>query len=540
MTRARLVVIGQVLVEAHPRHARRAGAVGIRDGRIVAVGQRDEVLDAAERGAEVIDAGDAAVIPGLHDFHIHLVGLARTRLGVLLDDAVDGNELLARLRAASGAAGGSEWITGGGWSERQLAAVDATDLESAVGGRPVFLTSHDGHSAWASAAARRIAALPSSAADPAGGRIERAGDGSPTGILRETAMDLVAPHVPRAQGEALRPALEATLRELRSYGITGASEAGDYTDQSGIGADAAFGDSYSSLTDLADAIDGRLRLTLGIPVDAIAAASGRGLRTGAPLAGRRTMRFGWAKEYADGALGSGTAALFAPQSCGDRDAGILRVEPAELDALFAAARPAGIGLAVHAIGDRAAATVLDAVERAPARQAGVPPDRMEHVQLIRASDRRRLASLGVTASIQPVHAAADRDLVEACWAGRQDDAHAWRGLLDAGALLAAGSDAPFESVEPWLGVHAAIHRRYPSDDRGDWRPDQALDLLEALRAYTIGPALAAGRDDEGHLDRGARADLAILDVSLDGLLGGGVEPSAVRAATVIVDGTVLD
>src|SRR5690606_6837991 len=151
----------------------------------------------------------------------------------------------------------------------------------------------------------------------------------------------------------------------------------------------------------------------GIPVDAIGAAAARGLRTGAPLAGRRTMRFGWAKEYADGALGSGTAALFEPRTCGDHESGILRVEPAELDAQFAAARRAGIGLAIHAIGDRAAATVLDAVERAPAPLPGVPRDRMEHLQLMRASDRHRLAELGVIASIQPIHAAADRDLVEA-------------------------------------------------------------------------------------------------------------------------------
>ncbi len=281
-------------------------------------------------------------------------------------------------------------------------------------------------------------------------------------------------------------------------------------------------------------------MTLGIPVDAISAAAARGLRTGAPLHGRRTLRFGWAKEYADGALGSGTAALFHPRSCGDHDAGILRVEPAELDALFAAARPAGIGLAIHAIGDRAAATVLDAVARAPARLTGVPRDRMEHLQLMRASDRRRLAELGVIASIQPIHAAADRDLVEECWDGHQDDAYAWRGLADAGALLAAGSDAPVESVNPWLGVFAARHRRLPTDGRDDWRPAQSLRILEALHAYTLGPALALGAADEGHLRPGARADLAVLNVDLDALLDGEVDFGGIRADAVMIDGTVVD
>lgn len=538
--RPALVICGQVLVAAETDAAVRAEAVGILDGRVTITGTRAEVMAAAAPGARVVDAGTAAVIPGLHDFHIHLVGLARTRTGVSLDDAADGSDLLARLRAAAERLEPGEWLTGRGWSEARLTNVAPEALEAAVGDRPAFLSSHDGHSAWASAAARRRGRVSATTTDPRGGRIERLPSGEPSGILRETALDLVAGLVPRLQGEALRPALEATLAELRSYGLTGASEAGDYTDRNGIGADADLGDSYSTLTDLAGVLDGRFRMTLGIPVDAIPAAAARGLRTGAPLAGRQTMRFGWAKEYADGALGSGTAALFHPRSCGDEDPGILRVEPAELDALFAAARPVGIGLAIHAIGDRAAATVLDAVERAPSRRPGVPRDRMEHLQLVRAADRRRLAALGVIASIQPIHAAADRDLVDECWEGRQDDAYAWRGLVEAGALLAAGSDAPVESVNPWLGVFAALHRRLPTDAREDWRPAQALEILEALRAYTLGPALARDADDEGHLRPGARADLAVLNVELDALLGGAVNFGGIRADAVVVDGTLVE
>jgi predicted amidohydrolase YtcJ len=535
-----LVVCGQVLVAAEPSEPVRAEAVGISDGRIILVGTREGVLAAAGPGARIIEAGDAAVIPGLHDFHIHLVGLARTRSGVLLDGVEDPGALLSIVRAASASGTSGTWLTGRGWSDAVLTSIPPEELEAAVGERPAFLSSHDGHSAWASATARHAAGLSASTGDPSGGRIERLSNGEPNGILRETALDLVSGVVPREQGEALRPALEATLAELRSHGLTGASEAGDYTDRNGIGADADLGDSYSTLTDLAGVLDGRFRMTLGIPVDAIRAAAERGLRTGASLYGRRTMHFGWAKEYADGALGSGTAALFQPRSCVDDDPGILRVEPAELDALFAAARPAGIGLAIHAIGDRAAATVLDAIERAPARLTGVPRDRMEHLQLARAADRRRLAALGVIASIQPIHAAADRDLVEACWDGRQDDAYAWRGLAEAGALLAAGSDAPIESVNPWLGVFAARHRRLPADERPDWRPAQSLSIQEALHAYTLGPALAIGAVDEGHLRPGAVADLAVLNVSLDALLDGEVDFGAIRADAVVIGGTLVE
>jgi predicted amidohydrolase YtcJ len=534
--RAELVVAGQVVLAAEPDGLETAEAVGIAAGRVVSAGTRMEVTDAAARGAQVIDAGEAAVVPGFHDFHIHLVGLARARVAIALGDAADGAEVAARIAAAAQAGNAGAWLTGRGWSERQLAGLDAGALDAAAGKRLAFLTSHDGHSAWASPHARRLAALSAETSDPPGGRLERGAGGEPTGILRETAMDLIAPLVTRLQGAALYDALDATLRELAALGVTGASEAGDYTDRNGIGADAALGDSYSTLTDLGDLIDGRLRLTLGIPADAVPAAAERSLRTGAALEDRRTMRFGWAKEYADGALGSGTAALFEPRSCGTPEAGILRVSPEELDSLFSAGRAGGIALAVHAIGDRAAAAVLDAVERAPERPPNAPPDRLEHAQLLRQQEVDRFARLGVTASIQPIHAAADRDLVEACWDGRQDRAYAWRTLLSSGTHLAAGSDAPVESVNPWLGLFAAVHRRLPTDPRGDWRSAQALTMAEALSAYTLGPARAIGSHDEGHLRPGARADLAVLSVDLDTLVAVDERLADVRAEVVIVDG----
>ena len=536
--RADLVICGQVVLAAEPHGLETVEAIGIAGDRIVSAGTRADVTDAAARGARAMDFGAQAVIPGLHDFHIHLPALARARVALQLDDAADGAEVAARLRAAAGRTQRDAWIIGRGWSEAHTASMPAGALAAAVGERLAYLSSHDGHSGWASPAAMRLAGVGAGTADPSGGRIERAADGTPTGILRETALDLVAPLVSELQGERLRAPLDATLRELASLGLTGASEAGDYTDRNGIGADAAMGDSYSALTDLGDLVDGRLRLTIGMPVDALAAAAARGLRTGDAIAGRRTMRVGWAKEYADGALGSGTAALFDERSCGDGGSGIPRVDDAHLDQLFAVARPAGIGLAIHAIGDRAVAAVLDAAGRADVRRPGTPRDRMEHAQLVRRTDARRFAAVDMIASIQPIHAAADRDLVESCWDGRQDDAYAWRALVDAGAQLAAGSDAPVESVNPWPGMFAAVHRRLPADHRGDWRPAQALTITEALHAYTLGPARAMGADDEGHLRPGARADLAVLSGSLDTLLAADDPVAEMRAVLTLVDGGV--
>jgi hypothetical protein len=534
-TRAELLIRGRIVVAARPAGLETAEAIGIADGHVVAVGDWDDVRRTGRAGARVVDAGGAAVIPGFHDFHIHLVGLARSRRAVRLDDAIDGPEVAQRLARAAAEAPAGDWISGSGWNEAQLASGTAA-LQAAVGERLAFLYSHDGHSAWASAAARRTAGLGPATLDPEGGRIERDEHGQPTGILRETALDLVAAHVSRLQGEELRAPLDETLREIAGLGITGATEAGDYTDENGIGANAAFGDSYSSLTDLSDLVDGRLRLTLGIPADAIAAAADRGLRTGLPLERRGSMRFGWAKEYADGALGSGTAALLVPRTCGERDTGIMRVSADELDALFAASRPARIGMAIHAIGDRAAREVLDAVARAAPRRTGVPNDRLEHAQLLQSTDAPRFAGLGVTASIQPIHAAADRDLVESCWDGHQDRAYAWRRMVSAGTLLAAGSDAPVESVNPWLGVFSAVHRRLPTDGRGDWRPAEALSVTEALAAYTLAPAAAIGAADEGHLGVGARADLAVLSIGPEALLAAGESLAEARSELTLVGG----
>jgi hypothetical protein len=534
--RASKVLIGQVVVEASPDGLETADAVGIADGRVVSVGTRQGVLDAAAIGASVIDAGDAAVVPGLHDFHLHLVGVARARLEVGLDDVVTFPELVDRVRRAAEDIAVDGWLRGRGWVEAAIDHGAISSLDSAVGGRPALLYSHDGHSAWASAAALRLAGIAADTPDPTGGRIERDAAGGLIGILREGATDLVEPVAGETDPAQLSHALDDVVAELLGWGLTGATDAGDSSPEGGIGEYAAIGGSGSFLLDAHDRLDGRLRLTVNLPAAAIEAGAELGLRTGSRIPGTSTLRAGWAKAYADGALGSRTAALFEPYSCGDEQRGILRLEAGDLDRLFAAGRAAGIGLAVHAIGDRAAAAVLDAIERSPARGLGVPPDRIEHMQLVRASDRPRLATLDVTASVQPIHAASDRELVERCWQPRQAAAYPWRALAAGGARLAFGSDGPIESANPWHGLFAAVHRRFPGDGTADWRTEQALDPASALGGYTMGPATSLGVHDEGHLRPGARADLAVLSIDLPTLLAADERVAAARAVLTLVDG----
>jgi predicted amidohydrolase YtcJ len=530
LPRAELVVCGQVAVAFVVDRTVTAEAVGIAAGRVVAVGGRREVTADAAPGARVVDAGDAAIVPGIHDFHLHLTGMARTRREVDLAGAGDVASIAERIHAAIERQPGGGWVTGGRWEEDALGG-DLSPLEAAAGDRPVLLTAHDGHSAWASGAARRAAGIDDGADTIPGGRQERDASGALTGVVRERAMLPLLHAAERLEGTALGDAIAETVDDLLRWGITGATDAGDYDADRGTGPFSALGESFSRAWEARDRIDGRLRLTMDIPAAALATAAELGLATGTAL-DARTLRMGWAKLYADGTLGSGTAALFAPRSCDGAaadDLGILRLDPAELDTIVAAARGAGIGIAGHAIGDRAAATVLDAIARAAPRAASAPPDRLEHAQLVRPIDRARFAELDVTASVQPIHLVSDRETAERCWKGRLAHAYAYRSLADAGARLALGTDAPIESANPWPNLLAAVRR-------DGWRTDECLALPAALRAATLGPAVGMGRSDEGHLAIGARADLAILSCDLPALLAGDERLADVSAALTVVDG----
>jgi hypothetical protein len=537
--RASSVLIGQVLVSASPDGLQTAEALGLADGRVVASGTRADVLDAAAPGARVADFGDAAIVPGLCDFHLHLVGMARARREVRLDEATTPDAIVAAMAAAARELEPSGWLRGRGWHDPVLAGTDQRLLDEAIGRRPALVYSHDGHSAWASPAALTAAGIDASTAEPAGGRIERDALHAPNGILRERAVDLLDAVAGGLSGADQDGALRATLAELASLGVTAAVDAGDATADGGNGSYVGLGDGASALL-TSSAVDGRIRLWVNLPAAAIPAAAELELRTGDRIPDRRDVRIGWAKAFVDGALGSRTAALFEAFTCGEPgDTGIARLSSEELDDIIRMARGADIGLAIHAIGDRGAAMVLDAVERGPARSAGVAPDRMEHLQLMRAVDVPRLKTADITASVQPIHCASDRALVDACWSDRAAFAYPWRDLQRAGTRLAFGSDAPIESSNPWHGVFAALHRRFPGDGTADWQPHQRLDISAALAGYTSGPAEAGGWPAVGHLRPGANADLAVLNLSLDALRCADEQLAEARALITLLNGVPI-
>jgi predicted amidohydrolase YtcJ len=327
--------------------------------------------------------------------------------------------------------------------------------------------------------------------------------GEPTGILYENAMNLVRAVIPAMTPEEIAASMRAAQERALAAGLTG------FHDFDGLPAFRAF-------QLLREQGGLGVRVVKGIPREALGEAAALGLRSGF---GDEVLSIGPVKLFADGALGPQTAWMLAPYE-GSTNTGIPTLAPEELRADIARARAAGLACAVHAIGDAAVGAVLDAFAAAGVEPEGGAasrprlPDRIEHVQLISPADLPRLARLGIVASMQPIHATSDMDIADRYWGARTATAYAWRSVLDTGAVLAFGSDCPVETVRPLAGIHAAVTRRRDDGSPGPdgWHPQQRLTVEEAVRAYTLGAARAAGREhDAGTIEPGKFADFTVLD-----------------------------
>jgi predicted amidohydrolase YtcJ len=479
-----------------------AGALLIAGEMIAAVGG-DELAEQAGPAVEKIDLQGRVVMPGMTDAHIHLQHYA---LGLQKIDC-ETDALQACLERVSDRAASTppgEWVLGHGWNHNTWGGgwPSAADLDAVAPAHPVYLTAKSLHAAWANSAALRLAGIAPGSRDPKDGQIQRDAQGRPTGILLESAMQLVEQAIPRPSVEQIAAAIEQAQPSLWRMGLTGVH-------------DFDRADCFSALQQLQAGHALRLRVTKSIPLDDLPHAIALGLRSGF---GDDWLRIGPVKAFMDGALGPRTAAMFDPYLNEPANQGMLNMDAEELAAIGQQAALAGLSLAVHAIGDRANHEVLDAFEqvRVFERENHLPAlrHRIEHVQVLHPQDAGRLAQLGVIASMQPLHAPSDMLMADRFWGERAALAYAWRAQLDAGARLAFGSDAPVESPNPFLGLYAAVTRQRadgsPSPD--GWQPAQRISLAEAFSAYTAGPAYAAGLEDRlGRLAPGCLADLVVLD-----------------------------
>ena len=472
-------------------------------GKILAVGQAQALL-ARYPGAKHLDVGTATVVPGLIDAHGHVEGLGLTFLTVDLVGSANKQEIVGRLRAFEKTLPAGAWLIGRGWDQNDWpdkAFPAAADLDAAFPERPVWLYRIDGHAGWANTAAMR--AIQRDLAgnwQPDGGIIRRDAAGRPSGVLIDNAMDLMEAVRPPMDEATAERALVLGMQAAVEHGLTGVHDAGIPLEELRR---------YQRLAD-----QGQVPLRIYAMADGNKAALQFLCRNGLYRhpSGRLQMRA--VKLYADGALGSRGAAMLEDYSDDHGNRGLMVMSPEELAVAADKAHRCGVQVATHAIGDRGNRMALDAYAKVLGRD--VDSDhrwRIEHAQILSPDDVPRLAKLHVIASMQPTHATSDMP-----WAQdrvgpqRIVGAYAWRQVRDAGTHLALGSDFPIESVDPRLGLYAAVTR---SDAQGlpagGWYPDEKLTAFEALRGFTLEAAYAGfGEHEVGSLEAGKRADFVVL------------------------------
>jgi len=491
----------------------RAEAVLTSNGRITFVGSTEEALKRAPANATRVDLRGKTVFPGLTDAHAHLAGIGVRELDFDLQGTPSLADLKNRVRARAQQTKPGDWLVGRGWIESRwtpAAFPTRQDLDEVVADRAVVLTRADGHALVANTLALKRAGIDRSTKDPAGGSILREKNGEPTGMLIDEAMELVRKLIPPRTEEDVSKALETGAARSIRMGWTQLHNAGN---------------SWSEVDLMcrlyrADRMKLRVYNAIGGP----GADADRLLNEGASVnrcGDRLTVRA--IKLYVDGALGSRGAALLKPYSDAPETTGLLVNAPESLFPIMTKALKQGIQIETHAIGDRGNRIVLDLYQRAfdsvPAKERAVeqPRWRVEHAQVVDPADIPRFAKLGVIASMQPSHAIGDLFFApKRLGDDRLSGAYAWQAMLNAGATVVAGSDAPVEVGDPRIEFYAAVARRsLEGFAESNWHPEQRVSREQALKMLTLAPAYAAFQERErGSIEVGKQADFSVFSTDL--------------------------
>lgn len=502
-----------------------AEAVAVRCGRVLATGTSAEIESLTGPGTKVVDLGGRAIIPGLIDAHLHLLSFGTSLRSVDLRGVATIEEAVARVREAVLRVPPGAWVQGSGWDRNLFGRLpDRLELDSVSPANPVALASRDLHALWTNSRALEAARITAETEDPPNGEIVRApADGEPTGVLKESARAVMYDAIPRPTAEEAAQAILEASNAAASKGLTSVQ-----TFESE--------DSFRSLQQILERSDLPVRVCSHLWKDGLEHAVALGLQTGF---GDDRLRIGNLKLFLDGALGSHTALMLEPYE-GTSNFGIQMMTRQEISSTVIRAARASIAVAVHAIGDAANRLAIDVFEETEQewRPRGLR-QRIEHVQLLTDGDAARLASLGLIASMQPIHATSDWQVADKYWGARTRLGYAWRTIANAGARLAFGSDCPVESIDPFMGLHAAATRQTAEGaPRGGWRPEQRLEPLQALRAYTVGAAYASGEEKKkGSLEADKLADFVIL--SIDPFSGPPDLLLRTRVEATVLGGTVV-
>jgi len=489
-------------------------AIAVRGENIIAVGNTQKIKGFIETGkTEVIDASGRLVIPGFNDAHVHFGPLDPDFIE--LRYTTDPSVITEKVKASVARSKPGEVIRGGHWEhemfiDRKWPSKELIDKVSPD--NPVLLRRADGHSVLVNSYVLKKSGITRTTPDPFGGEIQRDPlTGEPTGILKETAMGLVVIEEVKTERSPEEEAAKTwqgyllAMKEARELGVTSLQNAGS-----------ADFDAYEKLQK-----EGQLtsRIDIGRPLSGDTAV----LRKYSEIAKKypregNWIRFGYLKEFIDGSMGSGTALMFEPFNDNPSSSGLAMMSYDEFEKKIITADKLGFQIGVHAIGDKGNNWLLNAFEKAvEVNGKRDSRHRDEHTQTLQASDIPRFAEIGVIPSMQPTHCISDKKFYEKrVGSGRCKGAYVWRSLVDAGSILAFGTDYQVEPLNPIEGLYAAVTRKERLGEEGEgWFPEQKLTMEEAIRYYTTGSAFAQFMEDrKGMIKPGYLADIVIVDKDL--------------------------
>ena len=507
-------------------------AVACLNGRIAATGSTADIRKWAGPRTRVIDLKGGRAVPGFNDAHVHFLKGGQNLAGVQLRPARSQQDYRARIAAFAARTPKGRWITGGDWDHENWSPARLPTrqlIDDVTGEHPVFVQRLDGHMGLANAVALKLAGITRASTDPPGGAIVRASSGEPTGILKDAAMDAVFKVIPAASEAEMAEAVHAAMQYAARNGVTSVQD---------MSASAGVLRVYQKLLqagELTVRISGHQPLGAWKPLAAVGVTAGFG---------GEKLKIGGLKGFSDGSLGSTTALLFAPYLDEPSTSGLASDELLARDQMRANitnADQAGLQVAIHAIGDKANHEVLNLYEEA-ARVNG-PRDRrfrIEHAQHLTKEDIARFGRLGVIASMQPYHCIDDGRWAEKrIGPERAKGTYAFRSLIDAGAILAFGSDWFVAPMDPLMGIYAAVTRSTLDDKRpGGWVPEQKISVAEAVRAFTLGSAYASFDEKiKGSIEPGKVADIAVLSDDIFTIAPAGIANSRVKLT--VFDGRVV-
>jgi predicted amidohydrolase YtcJ len=494
------------MVQQQPK----AEAIVISKNAIIYVGSNDEALTMKNEKTKLIDLKDATVLPGLSDAHMHLISLGESLIQLNFAGTTSKEEIIAKVKERIAKLPSGKWLIGRGWDQNDWQIKEFPhykDLDAVSPRNPVYLRRIDGHAAWINSRAMELAHINEQSKDPAGGSILReAGTNKPTGVLIDNAMDLVGKIIPSPTKDEIKNYVIGGMKHCAKDGLTMVHDAGASLTDINI---------YKELLD-EDKLPIRLYVMIDDTPETLKYYFARKPEIGLKDS-MLTIRA--IKTYADGAMGSRGALFFKPYDDDSGNSGLAMNSQDRMEELSGKAFAKGWQLCTHAIGDKAVYMTLQAYGKA-LKGHNDARFRIEHAQVVRPDDIELFTQFDILASMQPVHATSDMYWAEKrIGAERIKGAYAWRNLLNQHVIIAAGSDAPVEDINPLLGIYAAVTRKdlqgFP--EKG-WYPEQTLSIMEAIKIFTETPAYAAFMEkNKGFIKKGYLADITVLDKDISTL-----------------------